>query len=81
MLRERRDTTPCRHTQRGESQPRKTIITQIKRKVKRVRKMSTDCLIEWMEEEWCNAPTPQKKEETDQGPDMEDYAPWNKGRV
>lgn len=43
--------------------------------------MSTDCLIEWMEEEWCNAPAPQQKEETEQGPDMEDYAPWNKGRV
>ena len=43
--------------------------------------MNTDCLIEWMEEEWCNAPVPQKNEETEQGPDIEDYAPWNKGRV
>jgi hypothetical protein len=58
------------------------MIAQIIRKVKRVYKMSTtDDLIQWLEEEWSNAPAISEAKPKEQGPDIEELAPWNKGRV
>lgn len=42
---------------------------------------TTDDLIQWLEEEWSNAPIAPAAETKEQSPDIEEFAPWNKGRV
>ncbi len=41
---------------------------------------TTDDLIIWLEEEWVNRP-PEQPKAAEPSPDLEEHAPWNKGRV
>ncbi len=41
---------------------------------------TTDVLLTWMEEDWMNRPTEAPKAD-EPSPDLEEHAPWNKGRV
>lgn len=41
---------------------------------------TTDVLLTWMEDGWMENPPEQPKAE-EPSPDLEDHAPWNKGRV
>ena len=43
--------------------------------------MNSDAMLYWLEEEWMNLPVVQRNETKEIGRDIEDAAPWNKGRI